>query len=151
GLHYSQFVAVDTSHGSITLGEPLIFKAAEHVMGKVPPDGMDLNLSPVALAAWFGFLVTALNLIPVGQLDGGHVSYALRRDLHTRISKTFVFFLIPLGIFFWLGWFVWTALLLFIGLRHPITLDDSDPLLRRHVWLGWIALAMFILCFTPIP
>ena len=52
---------------------------------------------------------------------------------------------------YWQGWLVWTTLLLFIGLRHPMTLDDSIPLSRRHVWLGWIGLAMFVLCFTPIP
>ena len=149
-LLYSKFV-VSVPAGSSFLGEPLIFKLVAFLTGTVPPDGMELVLHPTALAAWFGFLVTALNLLPVGQLDGGHVSYALLGNLHPKISRAFVLILIPLGIFYWPGWLVWTALLLFIGLRHPATLDDSIPLSRRHFWLGWIGLAMFVLCFTPIP
>jgi hypothetical protein len=54
-------------------------------------------------------------------------------------------------LFYWQGWLLWTTVLLIIGFRHPVTMDDSIPLTRRHTWLGWIALAMFALCFTPIP
>jgi membrane-associated protease RseP (regulator of RpoE activity) len=151
GLHYSTFIVLDPSSNYFSFGEPIIFKLAAYLMGKTPPAGMDLSFNPIALAAWFGFFVTALNLLPVGQLDGGHAAYAIFGKFHQKISKSFVFFLIPLGIFFWQGWLLWTTLLLFIGLRHPVTLDDSVPLGKRHVWLGWIALAMFILCFTPIP
>ena len=150
-LHYSRFAVVDPSAGYVSFGEPLIFKLFAYLMGKTPPPGMDLYLHPMGVAAWFGFFATALNLLPVGQLDGGHVSYALFRDLHKRISTGFVFALVPLGIFYFQGWLVWTTLLLFIGLRHPMTLDDTIPLSRRHVWLGWIGLAMFVLCFTPVP
>ena len=149
-LWKSGYIALDPSAG-IELGEPLIFKLAELVMGKIPPPGMAINLHPIGIAAWFGFFATALNLIPVGQLDGGHVSYALFRGIHKRISKVFLFTLIPLGLFYWQGWLFWTTVLLIIGFRHPMTLDDSIPLSRRHVWLGWIALAMFVLCFTPMP
>ena len=133
------------------LGEPLIFKAIEVVIGKTPPPGMEINLHPLGIAAWFGFFATALNLLPVGQLDGGHVSYALFGRIHKRISQAFLFTLIPLGIFYWPGWLLWTTVLLILGFRHPVTLNDSIPLRKRHVWLGWIALAMFVLCFTPMP
>jgi membrane-associated protease RseP (regulator of RpoE activity) len=150
-LAKSGYVANDPSTFAIELGEPLIFKAMEMAMGKVPPPGMSINLHPIGIAAWFGFLATALNLLPVGQLDGGHVSYALFRRLHSRISKAFLLTLVPLGLFFWQGWLLWTTVLLIIGFRHPITLDDSLPLSKRHTWLGWTALAMFILCFTPMP
>ena len=150
-LHYSKFVVLNPSENYFTFGEPLIFKLIAYLMGKTPPAGMDLYMHPMALAAWFGFYATAMNLLPVGQLDGGHVSYAIFGDFHRKISKAFVFALLPLGIFYWPGWLVWTTLLLFIGLRHPMTIDDSIPLSRRHVALGWIGLAMFILCFTPIP
>jgi len=149
-LAKSGFAAPDPSAG-FGLGEPLIFKLFEFLMGKTPPAGMEINLHPIGFAAWFGFFATALNLLPVGQLDGGHVSYALFGGIHRRISQAFVFTLIPLGIFYWQGWLLWTTVLLFIGLRHPITLDDSVPLKPRHTALGWIALAMFVLCFTPIP
>jgi membrane-associated protease RseP (regulator of RpoE activity) len=147
----SGFISPDASLFGIERGEPLIFKLFEFVMGKLPPAGMTVNLHPIGFAAWFGFFATALNLLPVGQLDGGHVSYALFGGVHRRISKAFLFTLIPLGLFYWPGWLLWTTVLLFIGLRHPMTLDDSAPLKPRHTALGWIALAMFVLCFTPIP
>src|SRR5499427_2836442 len=148
-LAKSGYVAPTPS--GIGLGEPLIFKAMEAIIGKTPPPGMEINLHPLGIAAWFGFFATALNLLPVGQLDGGHVSYALFGGVHKRISRAFVFTLIPLGLFYWQGWLLWTTILLFIGLRHPMTLDDSVPLKSRHTALGWIALAMFVLCFTPMP
>jgi membrane-associated protease RseP (regulator of RpoE activity) len=147
----SGFISPDASLFGIERGEPLIFKLFEFIMGKLPPAGMTVNLHPIGFAAWFGFFATALNLLPVGQLDGGHVSYALFGGVHKRISKAFLFTLIPLGLFYWPGWLLWTTVLLFIGLRHPMTLDDSAPLKPRHTTLGWIALAMFVLCFTPIP
>jgi len=147
----SGFISPDASLFGIERGEPLIFKLFEFVMGKMPPAGMNVNLHPIGFAAWFGFFATALNLLPVGQLDGGHVSYALFGGVHKRISKAFLFTLIPLGLIYWPGWLLWTTVLLFIGLRHPMTLDDSVPLKPRHTALGWIALAMFVLCFTPIP
>jgi membrane-associated protease RseP (regulator of RpoE activity) len=151
GLAKSAYIVPDPSLVGAELGEPLIFKLTALMMGITPPPGMTINLHPIGLAAWFGFLVTALNLLPVGQLDGGHVMYALFRGKHSRISQAFLFTLIPLGLFYWQGWLVWTTVLLIIGIRHPATLDDSVPLSRRHTWLGWIALAMLVLCFMPIP
>lgn len=150
-LSLSRFVVVDPKQSGFGLGEPLIFKLAEMLLGKTPPPGMDINLHPVGLAAWFGFFATALNLLPVGQLDGGHIAYALFGRFHKRISQGFLFFLIPLGIFYWQGWLLWTTVLLFLGVRHPVTVDDSVPLSRRHIWLGWFALVMLVLCFTPMP
>ena len=150
-LGHSRFVTLNPSESTFGFGEPLIFKLIAALMGKTPPAGMDLYLHPIGFAAWFGFFATALNLIPVGQLDGGHIAYALFGRFHKKISQGFVFSLITLGIFYWQGWLLWTTVLLFIGLRHPVTLDDSLPLSRRHIWLGWIALAMFVLCFTPMP
>jgi len=149
-LSRSRFVVPDPAM-DFRLGDPLIFKLLQWLMGKMPPPGMDVHLHPIGLAAWFGFFATALNLLPVGQLDGGHIAYALFGPVHKRISQGFLFSLIPLGIFYWQGWLVWITVLLFLGMRHPVTLDDSVPLRRRHIWLGWIALAMLVLCFTPMP
>jgi membrane-associated protease RseP (regulator of RpoE activity) len=149
-LAKSGFIAPAPGAG-IELGEPLIFKAMAALMGKTPPEGMAINLHPIGIAAWFGFFATALNLLPVGQLDGGHVSYALFRSFHKRISQALLFTLIPLGVFYWQGWLLWSTVLLILGFRHPVTLNDSIPLSKRHVWLGWIALAMFVLCFIPMP
>jgi len=150
-LAKSNYVALGPPGAGLELGEPLIFKLLETIMRKTPPPGMAINLHPIGIAAWFGFFATALNLLPVGQLDGGHVSYALFGRIHKGISQAFLFTLIPLGLFYWQGWLVWTAVLLFLGFRHPVTLDDSVPLSRRHAWLGWAALGMFVLCFTPMP
>ena len=145
----SRFVLLPEHY--LGFGEPLIFKVLEALLHKTPPPGMDLHLHPIGYAAWFGFFATALNLLPVGQLDGGHVSYSFSGELHRKISRAIVFVLIPLGIFYWQGWLVWTTVLLFLGIRHPMTLDDAIPLRRRHFWLGWIGVVMFILCFTPMP
>ncbi len=145
----SKFVA--TPEHYFGFGEPLIFKALAAILRKSPGPGMDLHLHPIGYAAWFGFFATALNLLPVGQLDGGHVSYSLLRGLHSKISRAIVYVMIPVGFIYWEGWIVWTAVLLFLGLRHPMTIDDELPVLPRHVWLGWIGVAMFVLCFTPVP
>lgn len=150
-LSQSRYGVIDPNQSGIVFGEPLIFKVIAYLMGMTPPPGMDIYLHPIGIAAWFGFFATAINLLPAGQLDGGHIAYALFGRFHKKISQGLVFTLIPLGIFYWSGWLVWTTLLLFIGLRHPVTLDDSVPLSPRHRWLGWIALAMLVLCFTPIP
>ena len=104
GLVYSKFVALDISEGGIGFGEPVVFKIAAYLMGKTPPEGMALSLHPIGLAAWFGFLATALNLLPIGQLDGGHMIYALFPGMHKRISQVLVVALVPLGIWYWPGW-----------------------------------------------
>ncbi len=150
-LTQSRYMEADPEGSFVMLGEPLIFKIFAYAMGAVPPPGMELYLHPIGIAAWVGLLVTALNLIPVGQLDGGHIAYALFGRYHKRISQVFVFALLPLGVFYWPGWFVWIVLLTLLGTRHPPTMDDSLPLRSRHVKLGWIALAMFVLCFMPAP
>lgn len=147
----SKFAPVDPSGGGFSFGEPVIFKLVAALMGKTTPAGMDLIIHPIGVAAWFGFFATAINLLPAGQLDGGHVSYAIFGRFHKRISQAVLFTLIPLGIFFWPGWLVWSTVLMFIGLRHPMTLADEEPLSPRHKWLAVFGLAMLALCFTPVP
>jgi membrane-associated protease RseP (regulator of RpoE activity) len=151
GLALSHFVAMHDSKGWIEYGEPLIFKIAANIMGKIPPDGMTLSPHPIVFAAWFGFLATSLNLLPIGQLDGGHMIYGLFPGWHKRISQVLVIALIPLGILFWGGWLLWFVLLMILRLRHPMTIDDSIPLERFHFRLAWFGLAMFVLCFMPTP
>lgn len=149
----ARFVALETSQseGAWRLGDPLILKLIEHLMGMTPPPGTDIYLHPVGFAAWFGFLVTALNLLPAAQLDGGHIIYALFRGYHRQISLGVVAALVPLAIFYSWVWGLWIVLLLVLRLHHPPTLDDSIPLGPRHVVLGVIALLMLVLCFTPVP
>jgi membrane-associated protease RseP (regulator of RpoE activity) len=150
-LTQSTFIDPGSVGGSYSLGEPLIFSIVAAVLGIRPPPGMELFIHPVGFAAWVGFLVTALNLLPIGQLDGGHMVYALFRAGHQRLSQVLVFILLPLGIFLWPGWLVWAFLLVLLGTRHPPTLDDSLPLERRQIVLGWIGLILLILCFMPVP
>ena len=150
-LGQAHFVAPQTFDGAIELGEPLIFKLVQHLLGLTPPEGQDTFMHPISFAAWFGFLATALNLLPVAQLDGGHIAYAIFRGYHKWISRAVVAILVPLAIFYWVGWWVWIALLLVLKLQHPPTLEDSIPLKRRHIVLGWIGLLLLILCFMPAP
>jgi membrane-associated protease RseP (regulator of RpoE activity) len=113
-----------------------------------------LNLHPVAWAAWFGLLATALNLLPFGQLDGGHIAYAVLGRRSTLVSVSVVATTAALT-YFSLMWAFWTvllaAMLVFFGPRHPRTVDEDHPLDRARTLIALFALVMFILCFTPAP
>ncbi len=151
GLSLSDVVALkDTTEGYL-LGDSLLFRLLSlMVLGSIP-EHADVLLHPVAFAGWIGFFVTALNLIPVGQLDGGHIAYALIGERHTAVSKVLVALLAVMGIFLWPGWLVWAALMLFLGFRHPPIIHAHLPLdpLRRRI--GITSLIIFILTFTPVP
>lgn len=110
-----------------------------------------LALTPVGCGVWVGLFVTALNLIPIGQLDGGHIFYAVFGRKHRYVSIAFFIALFPLGYFFWQGWWLWAGLMLLIGLRHPAPLIDSEPLGPGRKALALAALAMFALCFMLCP
>ena len=136
------------------LGEPLLFRAAAWLTWGSIPEGYSLNLHPMAFAAWFGLLATALNLFPIGQLDGGHISYAVLGRRSTAVTLGTICVAIGLT-FFSMSWLVWTVLLvamtLAMGPRHPRTIDEDIPLDRVRIWLALVALVVFVLCFTPTP
>jgi membrane-associated protease RseP (regulator of RpoE activity) len=142
------------TRGLVELGEPLLFKAIAWLYWGTPPDGYSINMHPMAFAAWFGLLATALNLFPIGQLDGGHISYAVLGRRSTLVTLGTVCVLIGLT-FVSTSWLVWTGLtvvmLLTFGPRHPRTIDEDVPLDRPRLWLALFALVMFVLCFTPAP
>jgi membrane-associated protease RseP (regulator of RpoE activity) len=131
-------------------GEPLIFRAAMLLFGPDLTNGYTLDLPPYAWAAWFGLLITLLNLLPLAQLDGGHISYALAGPLHRKSVWWLLLLLVALG-FLWSGWWLWVAIALLLGVEHPRVGDEQSPLTRRQVVLGCIALAIFVLCFMPAP
>src|SRR5678815_1146668 len=111
-------------------------------------------MHPMAFAAWFGLLATALNLFPIGQLDGGHISYAVLGRKSTIVTFGTVCCLIALTFISrsWMVWTVLTVVMLFVfGPRHPRTMDEEVPLDRTRMWLAVFAAIMFILCFTPTP
>ena len=154
GLTMSHVVRIPTDLPLLELGEPLLFKLVSTVVWGTPPSGFSLNLHPVAFAAWFGLLATALNLFPIGQLDGGHISYAVLGRYSTYVTLAMIGVALALT-WFSTSWLVWTALMigmLFVfGARHPRTIDEHVPLDRTRMILAVFALIMFILCFTPAP
>lgn len=134
----------------ISLGTSFLFDLIARLVHGTVPEGYDIVLGPVAFAGWIGLLVTALNLIPVGQLDGGHIAYALFGSRFTPVSRVLPFLLLPMG-FLWEGWILWAVLLLFLGTGHPPPLDPTVELTPGRRVIGFISLAVFILCFTPSP
>lgn len=150
GLHYSTAVETTTMEG-MKLGEPLIFSWISKIMIGPVPDHYDVLLHPIAFAGWIGMFVTALNLIPIGQLDGGHVVYAVFGRRHRTVSLVMIPVLILLGMVGWPGWFLWAILPLIFGINHPPVMDSDSPLDRNRRIIGWISLAIFVLTFTPTP
>lgn len=113
-------------------------------------EGWVLDLHPFALAAWFGLLATAINLLPLGQLDGGHVLYAATGSLQRRLALPLWLALGAAG-FVWAGWWLWCVIVLLMGLYHPPVRDESEPLGRGRRTLAWVALAILLLSFMPVP
>jgi len=133
---------------SIELGFPLVFHLAARMLHMAAPL-TSLSLHPVAAAAWVGMFATAMNLLPGGQLDGGHVVFSVFPRLHRAISFLAVLALIPLGKYFWTGWLLWSVLLA-MTIRHPsVPLEPSSLGRRRGTAL--LAVAMLALSFTPDP
>jgi len=112
---------------------------------------MDVHIHPVALAAWAGLLVTAFNLMPVGQLDGGHVLYSLAGQRARLLTWPVIGFLVVLGLLFWQGWFLWAALIFLFGQSHPDPLDDITRLDAPRKIIAVLVLLIFLLTFTPLP
>ena len=152
GLGLSRLVPLPPDFVGFSLGEPLLFRMAAWMVWGSVPEGYSLSLHPMAFAAWFGLIATALNLIPFGQLDGGHISYAVLDRRSTTLSLVTVVLAIGL-VFFSLNWLVWVIIMmvmLFIaGPRHPRVIYEQVPLDAGRRRLAWAAVAMFILCFTP--
>ena len=139
------------SASGIILGDSLLFSALITLVLDVTPDEVRVILHPIALAGWFGLFVTFLNLLPVGQLDGGHVVYSLFGPLHRWIARAFLLVILVLGFQGWNGWFVWVVLLAILGIDHPPTDDPVLPLDRKRTIYGWCTVGLFVLTFTPVP
>jgi membrane-associated protease RseP (regulator of RpoE activity) len=141
---------VPETFGGIGLGEPLVFQWATALLRSDVPAGATLAIGPLGMAAWFGLLMTALNLMPIGQLDGGHVVYALVRERAAIVSRVALVASLLL-IFMGPSLLFWCVLLLVLSRPHPPTLRDSIPAGRGRIVVGLIGLAVFVLCFTPQP
>ena len=133
----------------ILIGDSLLLAACRAVLGL---HGL-VELSPLAVAGWVGILVTSLNLLPLAQLDGGHIAFAMNPRAQVFVARAMWLALIPLG-FVWKGWWFWAVLGLAIGrgrLAHPPVIAPERPLDQRRVVVGWIAVVLFIITFMPLP
>ncbi len=154
GLQLSKpFVSTVSAPGTYELGEPLIFALAAKLF--FPGEaGTTISLHPIGFAAWFGMLATSINLLPIGQLDGGHMVYGLfGARAHRIISQVSFAALIGVSLYSWpnLGYLVFTLVLLFIGFRHPRPISEFGRVGRKRLLAALIGLIIFILTFMPIP
>ena len=157
GVYLSQIVPrSQMSQGSsFEFGDPLLLKLATWLTFGPTTDDEILLIHPIGFAGWFALLVTSLNLFPFGQLDGGHISYAVFGSRSTKVSQITIVALVMLTAFVSWSWIVWSGIMLlmyyFLGPSHPPVIDEDEPLDRGRMWLAVFAVIMFILCFTPTP
>ena len=152
GLQWSTVVPIPPG-GHIIFGDSLLLRALVHLRFGAIPAGSMVFTHPIADAAWAGFLVTALNLLPVGQLDGGRIAYALVGRRHRALGIATVVGLVVMGVLTWSpNWFVWAGLVYFlIGLHHSPPLDDVTPLSTGRRVVGLVCLGLLVLLVPPVP
>jgi membrane-associated protease RseP (regulator of RpoE activity) len=134
----------------IMLGEPLVYRLLQTLTMPTVAGDMTVILHPTAFAAWCGVLVTLLNLLPFAQLDGGHVSYALFGRWHRQAAWPMLAVLVMAGAL-WFGWWVWSVIVLVMGVHHPPVWDETERLGAGRVLVGLLCIAIFVLCFMPVP
>ncbi|MCS7164060.1 MAG: site-2 protease family protein [Thermodesulfovibrio sp.] len=151
GLKMSKIIPINQEEEFFILGDSILFSLLVRLtLGNIP-EGQDVLLHSVAFAGWIGLFVTSMNLLPVGQLDGGHIAYALFGRWHYYISRSILFIIAALGVFYWYGWIVWALLLVFLGVDHPPILIWENRLSTGRKIIGVLSLIIFILTFIPTP
>lgn len=151
GLSWSEIKPSGEIQGGIAFGSSILFSLISKIVLNVDPEKFDVILHPVAFAGWIGLLVTSLNLLPIGQLDGGHIVYALFGEKHGLIAKITIPVLLVMGMVFWRGWIIWAVLMMIIGYKHPPVVYPDIQLDKKRIYMGWASLVIFILTFTPTP
>lgn len=151
GLQLSRLIPALPRESSILFGEPLLLKLFVRLTFGPVAQSQDLILHPLAVAGWVGLLVTSFNLFPVGQLDGGHILYALFGEKTRKLAPGIILILLVLGIFYWAGWLVWAALISVMGLRHPPVADSGQGFSRKRIFLSLAIALIFVLSFIPAP
>jgi membrane-associated protease RseP (regulator of RpoE activity) len=153
GLLLSRENSAAAAGSLIHFQSPIAMRALHALAVHLRPGTPSLNVMlphPVLLASWVGLFITCLNLIPAGQLDGGHVLYAFAPRAHRKVTYVMIGLLTLAGTFLWVGWLVWAAILLLPAMRHPrVPIEPGLP--GGRLWLGLIALAMFVVCAEPSP
>ncbi len=152
GLSLSTVVEQSNMAGAMLLGDSLIMKTMTLLLFPHLGASQDIMLHPIAFAGWIGLLVTMLNLLPIGQLDGGHIAFAMLGDKQHYLGRITLFALIPLS-YFSLNWLVWGILILVLmrSAKHPPIQDIHAPLSKKNKIVGFACLVIFILCFIPAP
>ncbi len=160
GISHSTLVLKGSTRGDIFFGEPLLFRWLGALLLDYSPETHDMIAHPIAMAAWFGLLVTSLNLFPIWQLDGGHIAYALLgRELQKKVSLAAVFALILISFAGWpnlsLMYTLFATLLILVGMRsrfyHPPTVRDDEQVGPGRVALGIVIFLILVVSFTPVP
>jgi membrane-associated protease RseP (regulator of RpoE activity) len=152
GLKLSEVLpASQIKEGALRLADPLLFSFIQHlVLGEISGN-YEILLHPIGFAGWVGLFVTALNLLPIGQLDGGHIAYALFGRKSRLISLIAIAVMAFITIFYNPGWFLLLILMILFGFRHPAPMDDQTPLDGKRKLIGAFAFLAFLLSFTPAP
>jgi membrane-associated protease RseP (regulator of RpoE activity) len=152
GLSLSQVQPLPPGQFYFQEGNSLLYLAIKFlVFGRIlPSNGVDVSLHPVAFAGWAGLLVTAFNLIPAGQLDGGHIVYALLGEHARAVTALVIVALIALGLV-WSGWWIWALLVAVFGQARVMPLDTITRLDRPRQVLAVLIVILFIFIFTPVP
>lgn len=152
GLRFSETIPVSQiKEGTVRLADPLLFSLLQRlVLGQVP-EQCEILLHPIGYAGWVGLFVTALNLLPVGQLDGGHIAYALFGKRSRLVFLLAIAFMAFITVFYNPGWLLLLILIIFFGFRHPAPTDDQTPLDGRRKFLAALTFLTFVLSFTPAP
>jgi len=150
GLSHSQVLPQPT-RPMLGLGSPLLIDwIARLVVGPLPKD-IIIRLHPLGLAGWLGLFVTGMNLLPVGQSDGGHVAYALLGRFYRLATTITLLAMATMGLLFWQGWLIWTMVLFALGAQHPAPLDGLTELDGKRKLLGALALSLLAIILTPAP
>jgi membrane-associated protease RseP (regulator of RpoE activity) len=152
GIHNSRILPLPPTgtHDLMVFGDSLLGKLIIYLTKGPIPQGMIVHKNSVAFAGWVGLLVTMLNLLPIGQLDGGHIIYALFGRKQIYLANIILIGLLVLS-FWWLGWAIWLVLAILMKPAHPPTLMDEEALGSGRRLIGYISIAVFILCFVPVP
>lgn len=150
GLYLSE-IRYETVETGFSLGSSILFYLMSWIVHGFMPDNTNLILHPIAFSGWIGLLVTCLNLLPVGQLDGGHVAYAIIGPKQRVVAKVVLIVLVILGVTSWNGWLVWAGILFIMGINHPPVIYEWIPLDKKRKVIGWITISVFVMTFTPVP
>jgi membrane-associated protease RseP (regulator of RpoE activity) len=157
GMALSHVVPFTPTADTIVFGEPLLFRLLSTLFFGRIPEGSEIVLHPVGFAGWVGLLVTAINLVPLGQLDGGHIAYAVLGRRARLVSRAMVAALAVMGVFFHLTWLLVAGIILFFEykskfrLSHPPVVDEAAPLDPKRRLLSALVVIIFVLSFIPDP